>query len=218
MYDKIDFLSTTTPSTIKLSLRMMGQTKNKSLAQSRETHTRIRRSGTKSLWQLDGQKDNWPKPSNLDWTVENTTFQLIHTVSRNTPFVKLVVVGRNAVPRDMCGYGVWYPLESTHVGLNRYNRDNKDRCRRSRMGKEGPIHSISSSSSASRSRLIITCEPEPIRNSTQLNRKAATSLLRAPCPNTPEKKYLWASPLLYIPTIRRFHRLINLTPQSLALK
>lgn len=70
---------------------MMNQTKDKRLnyAVERDTHKNqtIRNQTT-----LAGQKDNWPKPSNLDWTVENTTFQLIHTVSRNTPFVMLVMV------------------------------------------------------------------------------------------------------------------------------
>ena len=91
MHGKIDFLSTTKASTIKLILRMMSQTKNKRLdcAVEGDTHKNqtIRNQTT-----LAEQKDNWPKPSNLDWTVENTTFQLIHTVSRNTPFVKLVMV------------------------------------------------------------------------------------------------------------------------------
>lgn len=56
----------------------------------------------------------------------------------------------------------------------------------------------------------------PKLNSTQS--QSRNLIVEAPYPNTPEKKYLWASPPLYIPTIRRFHRLFSLTPQSLALK
>ena len=147
----------------------------------------------------------------LIWAFQNTTFVTIlasiHTVSRNTPFVKLVMVGRNAVPRDVCGYGCVVTPKSTHVdiiktiGTDAGGQGWTKRDPSTQSPHQSQPHGVGSVSHAN---------PNP--SETQLNSTQSQSrnlIVEAPYPNSPEKKYIWASPPLYIPTIRRFHRCVR---------